>query len=395
MNIAILVHSLQDGGMEHVAAQMSEMLSGAGHEVYMIVSGFDRGKAYAHTGKIVVEPFRFGKMGQSLKREIEMMFYNAFLAAKVKIRYKIDVTISFAPEMNMVNMFSGIRDKKILTIHNCLSESQELGTLYSKRITYKIYNYSYKVVTVSRWCRKDMIQNYGVKKNKVGVIYNPVRNDGIQDINLKKENVILVVGRLQDEKQQWHIIRAFKRVLDEMQDAKLIIAGKGENRKYLQRLCIDSGISDRVFFKGFVKEIDNLYQQAKCVVISSASESFSCAAVEAMSKGVPVVAADCPGGIKEVITGKQGCGSKINRLTIVKGGAITPRLDGIKYGADEPVTEAECELAKGMIYFLKNEEKYLEIARNCIEISKLFDEDVIKKKWLKLLGNINNVEEEK
>ena len=36
MNIAILVHSLQDGGMEHVAAQMSEMLSGAGHEVYMI-----------------------------------------------------------------------------------------------------------------------------------------------------------------------------------------------------------------------------------------------------------------------------------------------------------------------------------------------------------------------
>ncbi len=388
MNIAILVHSIQDGGMEHVAAQMSEMLSGAGHKVYIIVSGFDRGKAYAYTGKIVVEPFHLLKTGQSLGKDIEMMFYNVYLAAKVKKRYKIDATISFAPEMNMVNMFSGIRDKKILTIHNCLSESHELGRLYNKRITYKIYNYSYKVVTVSRWCRKDMIQNYGVKKNKVEVIYNPVRNDGVLGINIKKENVVLIVGRLQDEKQQWHIIRAFKMVLDEIQDAKLIIAGKGENMKYLQKLCIDSGMSDRVFFKGFVKEIDKLYQQAKCVVISSASESFSCAAVEAMSKGVPVVAADCPGGIKEVITGKQECNLKINQLTIVKGGVITPRLDGIKYGADEPVTEAECELAKGMIYFLKNEEKYLEIASNCIEIGKLFNEDVIKKKWLNLLENM-------
>lgn len=385
MNIAILVSSIQGGGMERVAAQMSDMLSDAGHKLYLVVSAFDRRTAYTHTGKVIVEPFQFGEKNQSLRREVALVFYNARLAAKVKTRYKIDVTISFAPEMNMVNMLSGTRDKKILTIHNCLSESHELNRLYCKRITYKIYNHAYKVITVSRWCRKDMIQNYGIKKNKVKVIYNPVKNGSVPSIIFKRENIVLIVGRLQDEKQQWHIIRAFKKVLDEVPDTKLIIAGKGENKKYLQRLCIDSGISNQVFFKGFVKEIDKLYQQAKCVVFSSASESFSCAAAEAMSKGVPVVTADCPGGIREVITGNAGCNLKIDQLTIVKGGILTPRVDGTKYSAEKPVTKAEHKLAEGIVYLLKNEAKRLEIASNCLEISKLFSEDIIKKKWLELL----------
>ena len=146
------------------------------------------------------------------------------------------------------------------------------------------------------------------------------------------------------------------------------------------------GIDNSVSFKGFVDEIDKLYQQAKCVVFSSASEAFPCSDIEAFCNGVPVVAADCPGGIKEILDGSRKKSGQINKGIIVKGGILTPRLDGIKYDADKPLTKAECKLAEGIIYVLKNESKRLELANNCLEISKLFDEKIIKKEWLRLIG---------
>ena len=201
----------------------------------------------------------------------------------------------------------------------------------------------------------------------------------------KEKNIVLIVGRMHDVKQQWHIIRAFKNVIDEIPDAELVLAGKGENEKYLRELCHELNIENNIIFKGFVKEIDRLYYQAKCIVFSSASEAFPCSVIEAMSYGVPVVAADCPGGIREIIVEKGLRLFDIKEAVTVKGGILTPRLDGVKYGAKVPLTKAEYEMAKGIIYLLKNEPVRSVMMRNCLEISKLFDEKRIAKQWLKLM----------
>lgn len=384
--VALVVNSLYGGGMERVAAQLSIMLSDAGHDIYIIVCSFNKRRAYNHKGKVIVLPFDFGERQQSKGKEFALILHNAFILNKCKRSNKIDITISFAPEMNMINMFSGTGDKKILTIHSCLSVRQDLSGLCYIRKVFKLYNNAYKVIAVSEWCKKDLICHYGVNKNKVKVIYNPVDSSSAQYISMKKENIVLIVGRLQDIKQQWHIFRAFKRVLEKVPDAKLVVAGQGENNKYFHRLSVDMGIDNSVSFKGFVDEIDKLYQQAKCVVFSSASEAFPCSVIEALCNGVPVVAADCPGGIKEILEGIRKKSGQIDKGIIVKGGILTPRLDGIKYDAGKPLTKEECELAEGIIYVLKNESKRRELANNCLEISKLFDGKIIKKEWLQLIG---------
>jgi glycosyltransferase involved in cell wall biosynthesis len=384
--VAIVVNSLYGGGMERVAAQLSIMLSDAGYDIYIIVCSFNKRKAYSHKGKVIVIPFNFGKQQLSKGKELALILHNAFILNRCKRNNKFDVTISFAPEMNMINMLSGTGDKKILTIHCCLSVRQDLSGLCYIRKMFKLYNNAYKVIAVSEWCKKDLVCHYGVNKDKVQVIYNPVNNNSEKYIPMIKENIVLIVGRMQDIKQQWHIFRAFKRVLEKIPDAKLVVAGQGENNKYFHRLSADMGIDNSVSFKGFVDEIDKLYQQAKCVVFSSASEAFPCSVIEAFCNGVPVVAADCPGGIKEILDGSRKKSGQINKGIIVKGGILTPRLDGIKYDADKPLTKAECKLAEGIIYVLKNESKRLELANNCLEISKLFDEKIIKKEWLRLIG---------
>ena len=386
--VAIIISGLYGGGMERVAAQLSIMLSEAGYVAYIMLGGYDKGKIYKHKGKIITVPFKYGDGQQSVGRELVLLLYNSYLLRRCKKANKIDIAISFAPEMNMLNMLSGTNDRKILTIHSCLSARKDVrGLCYQNRI-YKIYNHAYKVIAVSKWCKKDLIQHYGINKNKVKVIYNPVEESDGQYALLSKENVVLVVGRMQDVKQQWHIIRAFKIVLEKVPDAKLVIAGQGENRKYFLRLCADMEIDNSVIFKGFVNDIDMLYRQAKCIVFSSASEAFPCSVIEAMANGVPVVAADCPGGIREIIAGNIHCTEVIKKAVRVKGGILTPRLDGNKYDGKAPITEAEYELAKGIVYLLENEGVRTKLASNCLKISQSYDERKIRRKWLKLLQNI-------
>ena len=382
--VAILVSSLNGGGMERVAAQLSIFLSNFGHEVYILVDEYNRKNAYKHKGNIIVLPQMCFNNDNLWGEEIIDLFYSSYQVAKIKKQTNIDITISFAPPKNLINIFSGTKDRKILTIHSCLSQRKDLkGICYIHKI-FKFYNYTDRVVAVSEWCKKDLFYNYAIKKDKIQVIYNPVKNFIEQCIE-KEKNIVLIVGRMHDVKQQWHIIRAFKNVIDEIPDAELVLAGKGENEKYLRELCHELNIENNIIFKGFVKEIDRLYYQAKCIVFSSASEAFPCSVIEAMSYGVPVVAADCPGGIREIIVEKGLRLFDIKEAVTVKGGILTPRLDGVKYGAKVPLTKAEYEMAKGIIYLLKNEPVRSVMMRNCLEISKLFDEKRIAKQWLKLM----------
>lgn len=382
--IAMIVSSLYGGGMERVAAQLSIIFTDFGYDVYILVDGFNKKSAYKYKGKIIVPPQMDFNSNNQLGEEIIDLFYSAYQVAKIKKQYDIDVTISFAPPKNLINIVSGTRDRKILTIHSCLSQRGDLkGINYIHKI-FKLYNSAYKVIAVSKWCKKDLICNYGVKKDKIDVIYNPIENS-VQQCTEKEKNIVLIVGRMHDVKQQWHIIRAFKMVLEHVPDAELIFAGKGENEKYLRILCHDLNIEKNVFFKGFVNKIDDLYRQAKCVVFSSSSEAFPCSVIEAMSYGVPVVAADCPGGIREIIVGKGMNLTEIKEATVVRGGVLTPKLDGEKYGAEIPLIKAEIEMAKGIKYLLNNEILRSVLVKNCLNICKLFDEKRIAKKWVKLI----------
>lgn len=384
--VAIMVGCLSGGGMERVAAQLSVMLSDSGYEVYILVCTFDRKRAYKHKGRVVVFPCTFFDKSGGIIKEIGSLLHDGYLLAKLKRKYQIDFTISCAPEMNLLNMLSRGKDKKILTIHSCLSVRKDFTGLCYRKELFKMYNYSYKVVTVSKWCKQDLAEHYGVRKNKIEVIYNSVNAREEYDDTERKENIILVVGRLHNVKQQWHIIRAFRNVLNEIADAKLVIAGAGENGRYLKSLSRKMKIDEQVVFKGYVSDIGELYQQAKIVAFSSASEAFPCSVIEAISNGVPVVASDCPGGLREVITYNEPCDERVKGYTLVKCGILVPRFDGRKYNADDPLTKAEIEMSKGIIYLLKNESVRKNLISNCLVVSKVFDEKKIRDRWKGLLG---------
>jgi glycosyltransferase involved in cell wall biosynthesis len=106
-------------------------------------------------------------------------------------------------------------------------------------------------------------------------------------------NRIVFVGRVTNEKRLDVLLRAVAR-LPESLDWRLEIIGDGDLRHHLERLANQLGLAERVEFSGLVSDADlkKAYTRADVLAMPSTAELQSIVTMEAMSSGLPVVAAD-------------------------------------------------------------------------------------------------------
>jgi phosphatidylinositol alpha-mannosyltransferase len=103
---------------------------------------------------------------------------------------------------------------------------------------------------------------------------------------------IVFLGRLVERKGARHLIKAFAKVCSEFPQARLVIAGSGEQSGKLKQLCQDLNISPYVEFPGFVSEEEkvNLLASAHIACFPSLyGESFGIVLIEAMAAGSGLV----------------------------------------------------------------------------------------------------------
>lgn len=113
------------------------------------------------------------------------------------------------------------------------------------------------------------------------------------DFSPRDANRILFVGRLTTEKQIDVVLRAMA-TLDPALDVTFDIVGGGDQRKNLEQLSAELGLTERVTFHGHTSEQDlrALLSRASVFAIASIAELQSIATMEAMASGLPIVAAD-------------------------------------------------------------------------------------------------------
>jgi 1,4-alpha-glucan branching enzyme len=113
---------------------------------------------------------------------------------------------------------------------------------------------------------------------------------------------ILFAGRLVPSKGVDVVMRAFGAVLRRVPQARLIIAGDGDQRLYLERLARFLGLRQYVSFLGWQSpdELAALYRASAVISVPSLYEPFGLVALEAMACGRPVVVSRV-GGLAEII----------------------------------------------------------------------------------------------
>jgi len=119
--------------------------------------------------------------------------------------------------------------------------------------------------------------------------------------------LLLNVGRLDPQKDQATLIRAFARLAPRFLGWQLRIVGEGHLRAELEALIEETGLADRVTLPGTTRDILAAYAEADAFVLSSAYESFGLVTLEAMAQALPVVGfADCSGTNELVVDGETG-----------------------------------------------------------------------------------------
>ena len=253
--IAIIIQNLNGGGAERTAANLSLYFSEK-YEVHLIV--FDgRVISYPHGGmlhdlKVYPSKSKVQKAINVIRRVIK--------TSALKRKYGIETTISLMEESNIVNLLSNSGDKKITSIRNFESKSS-YNSFFENFVMKLVRRKSDCVVALSKGVEEDLIDNCGVPKEIVTTIYNPCDGELLRekakkhasDASEMAEYSVSAMGRLTEQKGQWHLIRAFKKVVKEIPEAKLYIFGQGILEEKLKKLATDLDIANNVEFMGFVE----------------------------------------------------------------------------------------------------------------------------------------------
>lgn len=166
-----------------------------------------------------------------------------------------------------------------------------------------------KIIAVSYLTRNIIISRYGILGEKVEVVYNGVEQNGDNRAAFSKigisndEKIVLFLGRITMQKGPEYFLMAARKVLEEIENVKFVMAGTGDMMHRVIEMAAQMGIGHKVLFTGFLhgKDVQRVYQMADLYVMPSVSEPFGIAPLEALNYDVPVLISK-QSGVAEVLT---------------------------------------------------------------------------------------------
>jgi glycosyltransferase involved in cell wall biosynthesis len=141
---------------------------------------------------------------------------------------------------------------------------------------------------------------------RVECIPNAVPPLGGQRADLSS-TMLLAAGRLTWQKGFERLVSAFADAARAEPGWIARIYGQGPRHDKVQATIDACGVSDRIELAGAVADLGKEMERASLFVMSSRYEGFPIVLIEAMSKGLPVIAFDCPTGPSDIIeNGRTG-----------------------------------------------------------------------------------------
>lgn len=197
------------------------------------------------------------------------------------------------------------------TEHTTFGMQEPLKDRVVVEVARRTYPRSEQVVAVSGGVERALFEETPLGESDVTVVYNPVVGPDLYEqadepvshpwFDAAENEVVLGAGRLEPAKNFSGLLRAFARVADERDEARLLILGEGSERSALRELADELDVADRVELPGYVDNPYKYMRAASVFALSSVREGLPTVLVEAMACGCPVVSTDCPNGPSEIL----------------------------------------------------------------------------------------------
>jgi len=161
-----------------------------------------------------------------------------------------------------------------------------------------------------------------------------MRREVRAELGLDRKLVLGMVGRLCVEKNYPFALELIAGLRQEEPDCVLIIAGGGEEQEAMERKIRELGIENHVRLLGRRSDVHRLYQAFDIFLLTSVTEGYPVAAVEAMAAGLPVLLSD-------VITEELRFGSAVEYLPLNKPEQWLKAISGWKHAAGREARQSE------------------------------------------------------
>src|SRR3984957_7381251 len=175
-----------------------------------------------------------------------------------------------------------------------------------------------KYIAVSHAAERHLVGNKRVPKSKIRVIHNGRDLDRFAPVNANRriatraalglgdEPVILTMARLDDQKGHRHLIDAIGILAQRRPNLITLLAGEGPLEQSLRAQCATLGLTDRVRFLGYRRDVPELFEAADVVVLPSLYEGLPLVAIEALAAGRAMVATEVDGTPEVLIHERTG-----------------------------------------------------------------------------------------
>ena len=323
--VMITIPGMYFGGMERVAFIARELLLKKGYEV-QLVTLFRGDPDYIPDFEYIclgceISSSKIGKIFTTFRRIIELKKY--------KKEFKPDYVLTFGKSPSFCNVWSRCSEKIIVGIRSYDWLDNYYYGFHLEKLMYKMAD---KVAAVSQLIQLDAEKVFAISPEKSSYLYNPydielINKRAIEtitelDIPANKK-VVVSAGRLEHQKGFYHLIKAVS-LMKNKDDIVVYILGHGKQKDVLQKMIVELDLESKVFLLGGQTNPYKFMKRADLYVMSSISEGFPNALVEAMSVGTPVLSSDCKSGPREILTNED----------------LYKRTIGIEYGEYGVLVEA-------------------------------------------------------
>lgn len=314
--IAFVISSLTSGGAERVLSTLANSLV---HDFQVTIITLYSGKPFYDLDSRI----QLISCKESYNRNmsfINSLTNNVYMIGciyRILKKEQISVSIGFMTTTNIYTIIAS----KLAKIPCLISERTHpdfdpLSNFWIK-IRAKTYPYCTKLIVQTASIKSYFVQF--LQANKLAVIKNPLAETLLtfRNNSIKKEKIILSVGRLDPVKNQRLLIEAFAEMQTE--DWKVQIVGEGALYSELKSLVQELNLEASVELIGSVDVVHEYYNKASIFAFTSNFEGFPNALIEAMAFGLPCVSTNCPSGPSEIIEdGENGFLIPVGDKTMLK-----------------------------------------------------------------------------
>ena len=219
----------------------------------------------------------------------------------------IEVLFGIGVSMNIIGMTStiGLNTKFISCDHtNSIIDIDTTVKRFQRYVGAKLAD---KIITLTTADRKNYINKYKIKPDRVEYIYNWIDSMDIVNKNDIDSKKLITVGRFDSQKGYDYLSKVAINILSSYPDWQWDIYGSGDEQVKQDLLTeLDKGgVLSQVHFKGNVNGTDNMYPGHAIYVMTSRYEGLPLVLLEAKQYGLPIVSFNCPTGPAEIVLDKE------------------------------------------------------------------------------------------